>query len=402
MFSAIDTATRTIRTIRMGAVAGPLAVAFVLGAGCNDDPVATCAKVLCDPLTFVADCDGHEIRRCDASGKRYSYEACGSQQRCDASAGAATCVARACTQIGVATCLSPTQLQRCRDDGSAQETSDCAAGDACRDGACVPTDCIGSENTCTTNGFLHCAPPAWVATACDPGEVCVSSAAGVRCAAPLCTPESRRCDGDASVVCDARGTTETRTTCAKTESCVSGRCVPSVCGEEALPADVSGGDGVGGGDEVDGVGSTGDTPETTTVTAQIKLTLDGQLTVFEQNAKASYDPGPKEVTIQAAKSTRELVIHLVPLDPTKLVTFDSAVFNPTHVYICYKDGVSDGGFLDCGAGFSHMADAWVLAITGNDGPGVGGRLQGTFHATLRDKNTLPLAVEGGSFDVPYR
>ena len=389
MFSAIDTATRTIRK---GGVAGTfvLGVACFLGSGCNDDPVATCQKTLCDPLTFVADCDGHEIRRCDASGKRYTYEACGSQQRCDVSTGAAACVARACTQIGVATCLSPTQIQRCKDDGSAQETIDCAAGDSCRDGACVPTDCIGSENTCTTNGFLHCAPPAWVATACDPGEVCVSSSAGVRCAAPLCTPESRRCNGSASVVCDARGTTETTTACAKTESCVSGRCVASVCGEETPPTDVSGGDGAS------------DTPETTTVTAQIKLTLDGQLTVFEQNAKASYDPGPKEVTIQAAKSTREFVIHLVPLDPTKLVTFDSTVFSPTHVYICYKDGVSDGGFLDCGAGFSHMADAWVLAITGNDGPGVGGRLQGTFHATLRDKNTLPLAVEGGSFDVPYR
>ena len=365
--------------------------AMVLAA-CGDDTPTNCVATLCDPATFVADCDGHQVRRCDPSGKRYTYQDCASQQYCSTSSGAAVCVPRVCTTIGVSTCLSPTQTQRCNDDGSARETADCAPGDTCRDGQCVPTDCTGLPNVCTTNGFLHCDLGQWTPTACDPGEVCLTSQAGVRCAAPICTPEARGCDGTSEAVCDARGTSETKTACSKTESCVDGRCVPSVCGQSTNPTDVS--------DTTDTSDVT-DT-ETTTVNAQIKMTLDGVLTVFEQNAKANYDSGPNELVIQAAKSQRKFVIHLVPIDPTKASTFDSTIFSPTHIYICYADGISDGGFLDCGDGFSHKADAWLLTITHNDGPGVGGRLQGTFKATLRDKNTLPTEIVGGTFDVPYR
>lgn len=357
-------------------------VAWLAFPGCGDD--AKCARELCDPASFGAVCVGHAVQTCAPDGQRFIYTACGDQQRCDAGA----CVARQCTTLGRSTCATVTSVERCKDDGSGLETIACADDETCKDGACVPTVCAGEADRCTDHGLVRCQDNAWVQDNCAAPQLCVVSGGGTaRCTAPVCTPEARRCDGDTVKVCDARGMSETTEACAGGEVCVDGGCQVAVCG-------VDGADTSDAGDTTDTIDG-----ETSEPKSQILFTLNGVASTFDLSAFATFDSGKRTVTIHAQKSTRELELKLTPAPLTVSGSFSSEVFNPVKVVVCYDEGGSPANFEEC-EGYTHRSVAYDLEITRNDG--VGGRLVGTFSATLEDQNTDQIQLQAGQIDVKYR
>ncbi len=359
---------------------------FALSAGfmaCGDDG-PSCAKTLCDPATHGEVCVGQAVRTCSADGTRYEYTQCGNQSRCDAGA----CVARVCTTIGQSTCISPTAAQRCVEDGSKFETTPCAVGELCKDGVCAPSECGTEPDRCTTKGYLTCAAGTFTQETCAVGTVCMTTAEGrAFCGAPICTPQTARCDGDTALLCDARGTSETATVCAANEVCRGGHCQVEVCGD--VP-------------ETDTQGGDTQTPDTVEPEpeSQVVFTLNGATTTFDQSAYASFDAGERMLVVKSSKSTRDLEIRFKPANTTVIGTFSSTVFNPVKVLFCYDAGGSAGVVDDCPGGFTHQSKDFEVTITRNDGPG--GRFEATFTATLEDENRDTIQLLNGQVGVKYR
>lgn len=354
---------------------------FAGHTGCGGDEGGTCVATLCDPGA-PAVCSGHDLRKCTGDGKRYTYEACGAQERCDDASGTASCVPRQCTNLGVATCASPTSVVKCLDDGSALETTPCSDGERCNDGVCVSTSCVGNDSVCTAHGFLTCANGAWTSGTCGVGQVCSRVNGGAACSAPVCVGGSFSCEGQVSKECDARGTSAVGTTCGKGESCVSGRCQPTICGVDA--GDATGSDG----------------GDSSAPTAQITFKIDGVAETFDQTAIADFDAGKKLLTLRASKSNRELRILLENARATATGHFASDVFSTTKVTVCYNDGGAPQVFDRCPDGFTDQSTAYVVDISSN--AGAGSRIVGTFEATVNDENGDATAIVDGAFSLNYR
>lgn len=356
---------------------------FVVSA-CGGDEGKTCVASLCDPGE-AAVCSGNDVRKC-VGGTSYSYTPCGAQQRCDASGGAAVCVARQCTNLGVASCATPTSVVKCLDDGSGTETTNCSGGERCNDGACVAQACTGTDAVCTANGFLTCSNGNWTSTGCGAGKVCTLTSGAAQCTDPVCTPGGFRCEGNSARECDARGTNEIGTTCAKGDICVAGRCQAEVCGvdqPDATTGDTSGGDA-----------------DTSAPSSQISIKIGTATTVFDQSAYAEFDSGPKTLTLRAEKSSKAIRIILENTRAAVTGPFSDAVFSTTHVTICYDDGGPAQTFDRCPEGFTHQSTLYNVNVGQNDGQG--GRVVGTFETTVNDENGDPTAIVDGQFSLNYR
>lgn len=365
-----------------------LAFIALAGAGCGeDDP--KCVATVCDPATFGQVCLGHAVQSCAADGERFVYTACGAQQRCEASGASASCVARTCTTLGQSKCVSVTDIERCKDDGSGVETISCGTAETCKDGACIPNECADSDpDHCSNNGFLTCTNADWVQNNCPVGNLCTLQDNGVaRCNPTVCTPEARRCDGASVRVCDARGAVETTIACKGDEVCIDGFCQAEVCG--ATTPDAS------------DVSETTDTIETETVEPESKIvfTLNGVANTFDISAFATFDAGERQVTVKASKSTKQLELRFKPANMTIAGSFSSEIFNPVKVVVCYDTGGSVASFDDC-VGFTHRSVAYDVVVTKNEGQG--GRFEATFSATLEDQNTDTITLSAGQINVKYR
>ena len=144
------------------------------------------------------------------------------------------CTTRACSNLGGGSCIDSSTLSQCDLQGAGQTTVSCAASEVCAGGACVPGQCVEGQTRCgdfyTT---LSCTAGAWVASRCDGTDVCAIGSDGeAACEPARCVAQSARCDGNVSVLCNADGSTETRTSCASNEICDAGWCRVKICGEE--------------------------------------------------------------------------------------------------------------------------------------------------------------------------
>ncbi|MFO0745641.1 MAG: hypothetical protein U1F43_08205 [Myxococcota bacterium] len=370
-------------TSAIAALFGLVASGLVAAQGaCGGDDGKTCKATLCDPGE-AAVCSGNDVRSCAGDGKRYVYTSCGAQQRCDAASGPAACVPRQCTNLGVASCASPTSVVKCLDDGSATETTECSGGERCNDGVCAPTTCSGNDAICTAHGFLSCQGGVWTSGACGAGQVCSRVNGGATCGAPVCTPGTFRCEGESSRACDARGTVETGTSCGKTEVCVDGRCQAEVCGVDVPDATTT--------------DTSGDTSEPQ---SEISFKIGTATSIFDQTAIAEFDSGTKTLTLRADRAPRAIRIILENARATATGTFSDTVFSTTKVTICYDDGGAPQTFDRCPDGYTHQSSTYSLDITSN--AGVGSRVVGTFATTVNDENGDPTALVDGTFTLNYR
>jgi hypothetical protein len=368
-----------------------LGLALLAGACGEGDGGEACVAQLCDPATFVARCHGLSVMDCAQDGRSYVFSPCNAQERCEGpaasapvepTAAAARCTVRACTRPGVSTCLNAVERETCLSDGSARVRETCPTGEGCRDGVCVPADCRGEADTCTTNGLLRCVEGAWQQTTCPSGQVCAMTGGVPSCGAPRCVPNALRCEDRRVHVCDGLGGTETEVPCAEGEVCADGLCRPPVCGEAVTQPDVLGG-------------------EVTPAVAELRFNAGGVVQVLTLDAQASYTQVGRRLTLSARRGLQRFEIRLAPIAEVTTGAWDSTVFNPTQVVACWDDGAGDGaGVGDCEAPFTHAATTWQVAIARNGG--LGARVEGTFSFDMADINRDPLAIRDGSFSVIYR
>ena len=116
-------------------------------------------------------------------------------------------------------CLSPTEVGRCRADGSGHDATPCAEGDACENGACAtPPVCEPGARDClddTTTLLCRQTGEGWVSATCDEGLVCAQG---------ICTDKLRLGSG-----------------CAADDECASGRCRCGDATADGCPSFVTGG-----------------------------------------------------------------------------------------------------------------------------------------------------------------
>lgn len=366
------------------AVRGACLLALAGFAGCGDgDGGEACVARLCDPATFGTRCLGASLWRCADDGLSHVFSPCNAQERCDGSVSPARCTVRACANPGVSTCVNAVERETCLADGSGRQRESCPSGESCRDGACVASNCIGSEDRCTTNGFLRCVSGMWQQTTCPRGEVCVAAGGVPACAAPRCVPNGVRCEDRKVYVCDGLGASEEAFPCADGEICVAGVCQRPVCGVVAPTEDAS-----GGGEVIE-------------APAEIRLSVGGVVESLTLDAQATYTQVGRRLTLTARRGLKQLQINLAPITEVATGAWDSEIFNPTKVTACWNDGGgSEAGVGDCEAPYTHASSTWKVSITKNGG--LGARVEGTFAFDMADINRDPLAVRDGSFSVVYR
>lgn len=206
---------------------------------CNDGEyceLGACLPQACE--AGVATCEGDVVVACDERGSASTTTVCAETEACAASDYGcacvdATCTPRVCTP-GAGQCVG-NNSRTCAADGLAWSAlTDCGADALCVEGICLDlvcepgaVECAGEQvATCgadgTTRTFVDCAAT---------GQLCASDASGVRCAAPICTPDAVTCaaTGEAVEACDARGSAVTTTPCEAGTWCSGGACVPQVC-----------------------------------------------------------------------------------------------------------------------------------------------------------------------------
>ena len=354
---------------------------LALLTGCSDDPAKTCEATLCD-ASLPPTCSGNDVRRC-VGGTAYSYTSCGAQQRCDDADGSAECVQRQCTSLGESTCKTPIQIEKCLDDGSGRVTIDCATTEKCLDGRCVDKDCQTGDGVCVENGPALCNSGVWTTSACAPGDVCTLGASGPACGPKVCVPGTFRCDGKSSRFCDARGTNETGQQCASGEVCVEGRCQAEVCGVDIPDATA---------------GDTSDA-DTTLVPAQLTFKLAGQTITFDQSAFTEFDQTRELLTLEAQKGTRNVLMIIENARQTLTGTFTETTPLFKSV-VCWNDGGPAQTFSKCPDGFTHQSTVHQIIITKNEGRG--GRVEGSFSATVNDQNGDPTKLQDGTFVLNFR
>jgi hypothetical protein len=366
-------------------VRGVIAFGLATLGGCAaDDGGESCVSQLCDPATFGTRCLGTSLWRCAGDGLSYTFAPCNAQERCDGAVSPARCTVRACANPGVSTCVNAVERETCLADGSGRVREMCQSGQGCRDGVCVPADCTGLADTCTTNGLLRCVSRAWQQETCSRGEVCLSAGGVPACGPRRCVPNAVRCEDRRVHVCDGLGASETEIPCADGEICSAGVCQRPVCGAAPTPEpDASVG------------GDAGEAP------AEIRLNVGGVVESLTLDAQATYTQVGRRLTLTARRGLKQLQIRLAPVAEVATGAWDSTIFNPTQVTACWNDGSgSDVGVGDCEAPFTHASSTWVMAITENGG--LGARVEGTFAFDMADINRDPLTIRDGSFSVIYR
>lgn len=371
-------------------------------SGCAADEEASCRPVLCSAADNK--CVGNSAATCAADGVSFQYSACGAGgQYC---AGAGVCQPRACLEPGRGlACVDASTARVCAGDGSQEATRACGSSETCDAGVCVPTSCSGEGTTSCADGYtlLTCVGGSWSVTACAAGQGCALRSGAAGCGARICAPEGARCDGARSVVCDASGTIETPTACGSGEVCKAGYCQPAVCGlDDTADASLGGSTGADAGAGVDG-GATADT--VVAATSKLTFRLNGTAQTFDLDAKATWDKTSRELVISGERGTKSLALLLRPIDfdGTGSWTETSSAVTGTGATICYDSGAAASGVTvgKCSDDFTHAGTRLSISITVNDGSS-GGRVKGTFEASLEDSSGASATITDGVFDVAIR
>ena len=370
--------------------------------GCSGSTEATCVDTVC--LGGEARCEGNAIATCSADGKTWTYSDCGAEQRCEAGA----CVKRICTDLGGGWCDDDQTLKRCTLDGMSKVEETCAEGTKCVSGECVPSKCTQGDTACAFGDWLlTCQAGTWTGAECEGGQICDDASGTAKCTAAICTPETARCEGNVSYLCDHIGRTETATTCGDNQVCKGGYCVNKVCGLDDIPAPSGDATTDAAGVDGDATASADTGPEDTWFPplepiARVEFELAGNKLVFDLNARANYIGSDKQLVIIGEKGLAQIEIRIGPLDPFVVGSWNESDGAEIGVVVCYNDGVSPlpEPLEPCQVGFTHVSIEYALTLNENNGPD--SWLRGDFTATLEDAGGSTIRINEGLFEVLHK
>ena len=203
-----------------------------------------CVGAQCSAITCAAGatfCKAGDVYQCNFDGTSASrVQQCGSTAYCDTTS--VTCVSQVCTP-GQMSCIGTgNQHGVCKGDGSGyQDLTDCAEGEVCSAGACLPLGCTASSSFCDGLGKVRACnstgTASTVAQVCDAAHHCVQASNSATCSDNPCTPNALACSGNQVMQCKADGTgyTGSGTDCGATGTvCLAGACVPKQCDNGTL------------------------------------------------------------------------------------------------------------------------------------------------------------------------
>lgn len=132
--------------------------------------------------------------------------------------------------LGTAECLDDDTVRICKAGGTWSEF-DCAEGELCIEGDCVPRVCVPNALRCKDAKAIEiCASDAsaWAEfKTCGADEVCIEGA----CVKGVCSPGEKACAGATVLTCADDGTSWLEQACAEGSVCFDGACLECVYDE---------------------------------------------------------------------------------------------------------------------------------------------------------------------------
>jgi hypothetical protein len=194
-----------------------------------------CHAEVCAPKT--AYCQDGDVYTCDEHGiAAILSEDCSETEHCHENVftpGEFYCVDNRC-QPGERSCGLVNDVQQCNDDATTySKVKTCGAEEACKDGACIPSICVG-ELDCIDGNVVRCSSRLsyWANKTCEGATHCERTGDGkADCVPNLCVPGTQVCLGNQRGECapDGSGLANVTKDCAGSgEVCVSNSACASI------------------------------------------------------------------------------------------------------------------------------------------------------------------------------
>lgn len=188
-----------------------------------------------------ARCVGNTVEFCAATGAAWGESIpCGTDSTCKALDGQAWCAPSQC-ETGEVRCAGQRLMTCAADGGSWELLEDCGVENAACStdsgvAACTPLSCTPGTRQCGADGsVLECDPAGigfFTLQACEATSPCRWDT--LRCTDLVCTPRAHVCDGNASYTCNSDGTDYNSVrVCAGDEVCNYSGCRKVVCAADA-------------------------------------------------------------------------------------------------------------------------------------------------------------------------
>lgn len=121
---------------------------------------------------------------------------------------------------------------------SCRTAADCRGGETCRAGECIPIDeriCSPNTRRCDGDTLVLCSRDGTAESREPCDDLCVQADGSADCVARICSPGDVGClDIDTGFLCSDDGTRLDPLPCSSNQSCVEGICVPRVCDPGAV------------------------------------------------------------------------------------------------------------------------------------------------------------------------
>lgn len=139
-------------------------------------------------------------------------------------------------EAGEIGCLDAQTAWVCSDNGQERIEAACRDDQQCLDGACRSAVCTPDTTICQGNARILCNDTGTSQTvdSCDTSTTCADAGLGCACSAGFCLPRtcepfSARCVGNAAQSCEESGVRWGSLQECGTDGCYGGRCLPETC-----------------------------------------------------------------------------------------------------------------------------------------------------------------------------
>ena len=201
------------------------------GEVCTDGVCVPVSTTVCEP--GEARCEANVVVACNADGSAVSRIDCGTDECVEGDAGA-SCVSSSC-EDGQVGCIDGRTRYICTD--GERTLVGCGESEGCIAGECVEQVCEPNSRRCEEETVIVCdaAGVSESTIRCELIPECEEAAGGCACQSGECvprecTPNAQTCDGDNVVRCAADGSGySTIETCDGATQCVAGECVAQEC-----------------------------------------------------------------------------------------------------------------------------------------------------------------------------
>ncbi len=366
----------------------------------NDDGGGAVAAVdtLCTDGTRK--CLGNALLTCASDGKAWKVANCGEAKVCGQGQGGLGCQPVDCVPNSKS--CDDNKAMQCPADGQGDpsQVEFCVGAEHCVAGTCVKTACTSGDKLCGWKALLSCNGGGWSSQKCGANERC--DAAKKACVERTCEPTTIACkDNTTSQTCNTEGSAWIVSACKAGQVCRDGVCHAKVKGKDDI-ADAGATDtGATSGDAANDAAETGgfldvqkdefvfEPLDKLTVYKSTKAPIPEGTLVFEYDiSSASYLSLEQMMQITGNQNLEKIEIACAPVEEFTTGSTNELEQRWPNSSVLMNDGTNDPAV----AQFRYQAIEYSITI--KEFPDVGGRLKGSFNATMAD-----VMIKGKTFYV---